>query len=664
MERRLSLAAMTAALGLAVVACAQPLSRPPTPDIGATGTQGGGPSSASGTAGAMARPGEAADPMAFTPAEQGGQLIVGQDQEPDTLYRYGSDMLASSRIQSALYDNPIESMDDGYQPVIIETLPTIENGGARIEQVEVAPGERYVDAATGAVIAATQAGSAQDLPQLTVTFKLVDGLAWEDGTPVTAADSVFARQLACDPLTPAGKDLCDRTADYTAIDDRTVAWKGLPGYTDQRYFTHLYAPLPRHQQGAGGTAMAEMTPDAILKDPVFAQKPLSYGPFKIDRWVAGEKLLLQRNPSYWRSDEGLPFLDSIEFRFIPESDALLDALVAGEIDVALGLTADQAEGLAEAEKSGEVKAAVLDGSAWELIAFNLDPADAQARVPVGACRELRQAIAYGTDRAEMAALLQQDRAAVMHSFLPPPHWAYPASDGLRVYDYDPQRAANLLDGLGFTDDDGNPNTPRKASKAISCTIITGAEGRTKVQAIPAGTELLLTLDTTEGNPSREQITLLFQENMQRIGVGVNLAYRPAAELLGKGPEGIVAGRRFDLAQFAWLSGAEPPVDLYRCSEIPGEANAWSGLNPTGWCDPAYDRASWQAETSLDREKSLPFYHAAQHIFAENLPALPLFRRTKVLGTRPGVVNVAPNPTIDSETWNIEAWGFEKGSMRP
>jgi peptide/nickel transport system substrate-binding protein len=664
MERRLSLAAMTAALGLAVVACAQPRDRrPPSPD-GVTGTRAGSPSATTGTADAMARPEEAADPMAFAEAEQGGQLIIGQDQEPDTLYRYGSDMLAASRIQSALYDGPIESMNGGYQPVLIETLPTIDNGGARLDRVSVAPGEPYVDAATGAVVTATQAEPGEDLPQLTVSFKLVDDLAWEDGKLVTAEDSVFAQQLACDPLTPVGKDLCDRTAGYTAVDDRAVEWKGLPGYTDQTYFTHFYAPLPRHQQGAGGRPMAEMTPDAILGDPELNRKPLSYGPFKIDDWVAGERLVLLRNPSYWRAGEGLPFLDSVEYRFIPESDALLDALVAGEIDVALGLTGEQVDALADAEKSGEVKASVLDGSAWELIAFNLDPVDADAHVPFGACRALRQAIAFGTDRSEMAAMLGQDQTTVMHSFLPPEHWAYPPADGLMEYDYDPQRAASLLDGLGFTDDDGSPNTPRRASKAITCTILTGTEGRSKAQEIPAGTELVLTLDTTEGNPLRERITLLFQENMQRIGVGVNLAYRPAAALLGKGPEGLVAGRRFDLAQFAWPNDAEPPVDLFRCSEIPSEANAWSGLNPTGWCDLAYDRASWQAEMTLDREQSLSSYHTAGRIFSENLPVLPLFARTKVLGTRPGVVNVAPNPTINSETWNIEAWGFEKGSMRP
>jgi peptide/nickel transport system substrate-binding protein len=51
------------------------------------------------------------------------------------------------------------------------------------------------------------------------------------------------------------------------------------------------------------------------------------------------------------------------------------------------------------------------------------------------------------------------------------------------------------------------------------------------------------------------------------------------------------------------------------------------------------------------------YHEAQKMFTENLPVLPLFARVKVMATAPDLVNFNPNPTVNSETWNIESWGY-------
>jgi peptide/nickel transport system substrate-binding protein len=93
--------------------------------------------------------------------------------------------------------------------------------------------------------------------------------------------------------------------------------------------------------------------------------------------------------------------------------------------------------------------------------------------------------------------------------------------------------------------------------------------------------------------------------------------------------------------------------------VPGEENAWAGQNETGWCNPAYDRAGKQASATLDRDESLPLYSEAQALFSDELPVLPLFARVKVMATGPTVVNFKPNATVNSETWNIEAWGFSE-----
>jgi peptide/nickel transport system substrate-binding protein len=74
-------------------------------------------------------------------------------------------------------------------------------------------------------------------------------MTWADGTPVTAADSVYSFQLDADPITPGSKFKIERTESYTAVDDLTVRWVGIPGYLDPDYFTNVWQPLPRHQFG-------------------------------------------------------------------------------------------------------------------------------------------------------------------------------------------------------------------------------------------------------------------------------------------------------------------------------------------------------------------------------------------------------------------------------
>lgn len=593
--------------------------------------------------------------FAFEPVPPGGPttLVVGQGQEPDSLYIYGGSMLAGSHITNSIYDGPIEGLDYDFQAVILEGLPKLEEpgSGATLEMVTVETGARYVDAETQAVITATE--PVEDLPQLTVQFTIREGVTWQDGTSVTAEDSVWSARLACDPDTGTSKVLCDRTARYASVNERTVEWQGLPGYTDQTYYTNFYTPLARHQLGMAGTPMADMTALEIARDEEFARRPFGYGPFAISEWLAGDRIVLRRNEHYWRADEGLPVFDEVVHRFFDDADTLLSALEAGQIDVATqdGLDITQYEAIEAAAAAGALTPYYVSGTVWEHIDFNLDPTD--LRAPLGACKEIRHAIALGTDRQAMVDEIQAGRAAVQHTFLPEDHWAYP-SDGLVTYDYDPDRAEQTLQDFGFRDTDGDG--VREAERDIVCPI-TLPDGSTKDQLIPAGTELDFTLFTTQGSQMRQETTLLFQQNMREIGVGLELDFKETEPMFDQSEDGPLTGRRYDLAEFAWLTGVQPPVGLYYCENIPGEANGWTGQNSTGWCDPEYDRLAKQADTTLERAAAIPIYADAQAVFTEALPVLPLFARVKVMATRPDLVNFRPNATVNSETWNIETWGI-------
>ena len=599
----------------------------------------------------------AADPMAFVKGAQGGEVVVGQPQEPETLYLYGANLLAATHIKASLWES-YETLNYDYQPTIFAKLPKLEDAGsgAELTMITVNPGDMMIDPVTQEVMTATETIS--DVAQLTVKFTMKPGLMWQDGTPLTADDSVFSQKVACSPDTKQSKQLCERTTHYTKIDDQTVEWQGIAGYTDQTYYLNFYTPLPRHYVGAGGKRMDETSIIDIEKDENFSRKPLSYGPFKIDSWTTGDSLVLSRNENYWRKGEGLPQLDKIIHRFFADQNTLLAAAKSGEVDVALQLEMNQYDALEEAKASGELDPHYVIGTSWEHIDFDMDPADEKV-VPFGACKDIRHAVAMGADRDTMVNQIQKGKTVVQHSFIGSDHWGYPPADMVVSYKFDPAGANALLDGLGFTAKDADGY--RSSAKEITCEITTDITGTKKSMVIPTGKLLEMSLLTTSGNQMRQDSTLLFQQNMKDIGVKVNLVYQEPSVVFGDGPDGPIFGRKFDLAQFGWVAGPQPSVGLYYCTEVPSSANSWGGQNASGWCNPEYDRQGKKAEVTLERPKALPLYHEAQKLFMEELPVLPLFARVKIDTSNPDLVNFVPNATAATALWNSESWGFKEGS---
>ncbi len=542
-------------------------------------------------------------------------LVIGQAQEPDTLYGYGGSALAMVHVLHALTDGPIDSRTYDYQPVILESLPSLETGDAVLKKAKVKPGEKYVEA--GEVMTATKG---MELDQLVVTFKLKAGLKWEDGKPLTAHDSAFAFFLACHPDTPTSKYRCKRTASYVAKDDLTVEWSGLPGWMDATYFTNFWGPYPQH-------VLEEMKPKDILKSD-YSRKPLSYGPFKMVEWVAGDHITVEKNPNYWRAQEGLPKLDKVIYKFIADANQLLVQLLAGKVDIGTqdGMSLDQVPFLLQAEKQGILKPVFQTGIVWEHIDFNIKPVD--KRYVFFNDIKVRQAIAYGTDRKAMVDKILDGKSKVQHSYLPEEHPMFPPADKLVKYEYNPEKAKALLKEAGWT--------------------------LNKEGYLEKGGQLFeVSLMTTAGNKVREQATQLFQQQMRQIGIKVKLEYPPASVLFAGGPDGPLFGRRFDLGQFPWLTGVEPPGELYMCSEIPGPENRWVGQNETGYCNPKYDEWVNKAKSTLKKDEQKKFWAEAQYIFTQELSVLPLFACIKVGATRPNVTGVIMDPTENSEMWNIE-----------
>jgi peptide/nickel transport system substrate-binding protein len=140
---------------------------------------------------------------------------------------------------------------------------------------------------------------------------------------------------------------------------------------------------------------------------------------------------------------------------------------------------------------------------------------------------------------------------------------------------------------------------------------------------------------------------------------VNVQYYDPAELYAPGPEGIVFGRKFDLAQYAWGSGTQPPCRFYESSQMPSPANNWLGINVTGYNSANFDAACQAARyTRIDQADAFTEnQRAAQRQFAADLPVAPLYYRTAVSLARPDLCGLDMDITARSILWNLEELGY-------
>lgn len=598
-------------------------------------------------------------PTAATPTPGAGTsgrtLVVCTRLEPETLYHVAGHAPVQNAVYQALYDGLIDTRGYNYQPVVFTKLPSLVDGDVQVETVQVDAGERVYDAATGRVVTlpvsdtlvVSQADGSlltvepgtMELPaaRMAVFWTLVPGPTWQDGVPVTADDFVFAFDVAAATDAVTNRDIFERSDTFTAPDERTLRWVAVPGYTSSTYFLDpLLYPLPRHLY------RDRFTPAGMLADEGVSRSPLAYGPFKLDEWVAGDHITLSRNPTYWRAGEGLPRLDRLVIRFVPDAAQLVADLAAGTCDLATrdaGLE-DLPDTLRPYELQGRLARQVVPGTLLEHLDFNQQPAGSYGGfagavrnddgTPIFANLQIRQAVAACIDRAALVEELGLGLGFLQHGYVLREHPLYPGDDGLAVVSFDPPRALALLEQNGWLDTDNDGILDRNGQKFSF-------------------------VYSARRSVLRERVTARVQEMLK-----ANCKVEALVELVGSeyfedGPRGMVFGRKFDVAEFGWQTGMEPACDLYLTNRIPGEENGWGlpNVNDTGYADPVFDAACLEARHTLFPAVWQTRHVEAQQIWAAALPSLPLFTRAEIVVLRPGVTGVQLDATANSELWNVE-----------
>ena len=589
-------------------------------------------------------------------------LTVCLGQEPNSLYPFGNLNAAARSVLGAIYDGPIDTFTNGYQPVILEKIPSIENGDAQLAAVSVKRGDPVVDAAGNFSVLdfglnVLPSGCKEDacavkydgrtdlkMDQLIVTFHMLPNLTWSDGVALNSADSVFAFKLASDTATPGSKYLIDRTNSYEAVDNLTVQWWGLPGFVDASYGSNFWSPLPKH-------LWEKIPASELARGDVKAHPPLGWGPYIFKDWAAGNYISLEKNPAYFRAPEGLPRFDTLTFLFVKDAASGISALVAGQCDIldtSLRLESE-IDLLTELQRSDQVKLATATTPLIERLDFGIKPAAYDDGYAPGAGDRpdflsdvrTRQGIAYCLDRQKVVTTVFGGISKVPDTFVSPEHPLFNANAA--KYSFNVSSGVNLLEQAGWMDPDNNPATPRVAAG---------------VKGVVNGTPLVLNYWTTSAL-QRRRVSDILAQSLAQCGVGVNLKYFSQDEFYAAGPDGPLFGRKFDLAEYALGNvGTEPPCAWFMSDQVPTKDNKWLGVNISGYTNPDYDALCRKALISLPGSQDYKdAYAKVQTIFANDLPSVPLYMRIKAAATRRDMCNFNLDAFAVNDLWNIEEFDF-------
>ncbi len=600
-------------------------------------------------------------PLSATPLPpEPRTLIVCLGQEPQSLYLYsplrlyGSANREADAVLQAIYDGPFDSLGYQVHPVILEKMPSLADGDARVETAMVRQGEVYFDPATllpRALSAGDRylppgcrdlscsqryTGGEVRMERLVVDFRLRPDVRWADGEPLTAADSAFSFSLHAHRETrDVSKFLVQHTASYQALDEHTVRWIGIPGFLDSEYRTNFWTPLPRH-------ALAGIAPGDLPEAEAAARQPLGWGPYVLESWQPGVQINLRKNPLYFRAAEGLPRFDALVFRFTGgDSVAAVQQLLTGECDV-LDESALQGADLAvltAQAQAGRLNLAWAPGPLVERIDFNLNPLGPPGTPRLFAEDRTCRALAGCIDRQGLVDDVLNGLGEVADSYLPRNHPLY-ASD-LQSTAYDPEASAALLQQIGWLDQDGDPATARTALG---------------VPGMRSGTPLEFTL-LTLAEPLQVAVAEHVRQDLAQCGALVQVQTMDPGQLLMPFPEGPVFGRTFQAVLWSWLISEAPPCEMFTSQEVPSDERP-NGSNAAGFADAEYDAACQVLRLALPEEES--YRQAArrtQEILGERLPGLPLFARPRLAASGLHVCGLAPDASAHSVLWNLEAFGL-------
>ncbi|HZT07309.1 MAG TPA: ABC transporter substrate-binding protein [Chloroflexota bacterium] len=457
--------------------------------------------------------------------------------------------------------------------------------------------------------------------RMETTWTLRAGAVWHDGVPFSVEDLLFTVRIAHDKDVPALRnDAVDRIERVEGLDDRTVrvTWSEPYIQADRLFTRRLVFPRPAHIL-AGPYDQNKLS---VVQLPYWTDEYVGTGPFRLQQWVAGARLILAANDRYVL---GRPKLDEIEVRFIPDSSTLAANLMAGEVAVTLGrnLSLQQAGQLRDQWKDGVVKIGIKNWfAAWPQF-VNPDPV---ALLDL----RFRRALIYALDRQQIVETLQEGLVPVADTFLSPTDPAFPSIESRIVrYPYDRDRASQLMEDLGASP---------------------GRDG-TWVDATGQPIRLEVRTDGGGGDDAQETTALVVADHWKRFGIAAEPLVISQLQRRDREYNSTFPGVRvWRLPNDAWT------LDRYESKSAPLPENHFNGGNRSRYMNSEFDGLVERYMRTIPEGPRTEVLGQIIHHMTDQLTVLGLYYNTEPLLVNRSLTGVTARDVGETtEAWNAHEW---------
>lgn len=474
---------------------------------------------------------------------------------------------------------------------------------------------------------------------LRYTLVLRRGLNFSDGHPLDVDDVLFTFRVYLDENVHASqRDLLvfdGKLLKVRKVDSQTILFELPKPYgVAERLFDGL-AILPRHllekpyEEGKIGQLGALTMPP---------NQWAGLGPFRLKEYVAGERLVLERNPYYWKKDEKgnrLPYLDELVFLFVPSADAQVLRFQSGETDVISRLGAENFS-LLSRQPGAHTMVDAGPGLEYNFLFFNLSdptektPAEIVQRQKWFREVKFRQAVSAAVDREAIVRLVYQGRGAPLWGLVTPGNRRW--QDGKLPHPARSlERARTLLKEAGFS-------------------WTTASSGQSALMD-SSGRPVEFSIITSSSNADRAKMAALVQDDLKQLGMRAQVVPLEFRSLLDR----VMQTKEYDACVLGVVSGdADPNVDI----------NVWLSSGGMHLWSPSQAHPSTPWEAEIDRlideqmyaqtfEQRKKLYDRTQELLWEYQPMIFLASPDILTGAKKLVGNFRPTVLEPYVLWNVD-----------
>lgn len=480
------------------------------------------------------------------------------------------------------------------RPELAETVPALENGLWRV----------FPDG------------------RMETTWRIRQEARWHDGVPITSDDLLFTAAVSQDRelavFRHAGFDLMDG---IEASDGRTVtvSWKR-PYIDADTMFTRSRGgrpfglPLPKHL-----LERAYIENKASFTEiPYWTQDFVGSGPFKLREWARGSHLVLAANDWY---PPGRPRIDELEIRFIPDKNTLIANILSGEVDLTTETNAvgvDEAVLLRDRWRDGRID---IRFSSW----IPIYPQFLNPRPTVVGDVRFRRALLHAIDRQQLVDTFMAGLAPIAHGYLSLEEPAYEELERSLVrYDYDPRKATQLLEELGYRK--GTDGVFRDSANQV---LSVGLRAR-------SGAE-------------EEQLIFAVGDQWQRLGVALEPEVVPRQlardrEYQATFPSFFIRRHNNNLTR----------LSEFHSSQLPGPENSFRGGNIPRYSDPEFDALIDRFVVTIPMQERNQLAGQIIRHLSDQLVLMGLFYNAETTMISNRLLNVVGRTQV-TEVWSCHLW---------